>query len=311
MNWGDEEAETAAAPVVAASPVKEGGGAKKAAAVVDDEEDEAPLPESETVVSGGFKKIITYSRLPSGKVEKKTRTFRQEKRKTRVSKAVIDRRTWAKFGVSKGLPAGTDPSSTNVVMDDVFLTLSSEKKVSDDKEEEDPLKKLKGGSVVKCRYCGGDHWSTKCPFKDNLTLTKPEGAEKPGEEGAAGGPGGPPDASGAPGAVNGASRYVPPSQRAGRPGRGGESMNNQEESNTIRVTNISENTREEDLRDLFRGYGHMTRCYLATDRETGLARGFAFISFTRKDDAESAIAAVNGHGYDHLILQVEWAEERK
>ena len=209
------------------------------------------------------------------------------------------------------MAAGPDASSTNVVMDDVFLTLSSEKKIVDDKEEEDPLKKLKGGSVVKCRYCGGDHWSTKCPFKDNLTLTKPEGAEKPGEEGSAGGAGGAPDASGAPGAVNGASRYVPPSQRAGRPGRGGESMNNQEESNTIRVTNISENTREEDLRELFRGYGHMTRCYLATDRDTGLARGFAFISFTRKDDADAAIAAVNGHGYDHLILQVEWAEERK
>jgi translation initiation factor 3 subunit G len=270
------------------------------------------IPPSEVIISGGFKKIISYKQS-GGKVEKKTRTFRQEKRLVKVSKAVVDRRSMVKFGVSKGLPAGTDSASTNVVMDDVYLTLSSARKVTDDKEEEDPLKKLKGGSVVKCRYCSGDHWSTKCPFKDNLTLTKPEGAEKPGEEGGAPG-GGPPAEGGAPGAVNAGGRYVPPSQRAGggpRANRGGESMNNSEESNTIRVTNISENTREEDLRELFRGYGHMTRCYLATDRETGLARGFAFISFVRREDAANAIAAVNGHGYDHLILQVEWAEERK
>lgn len=33
-------------------------------------EDETPLPESETIVGGGFKKVITYSRLPTGKIEK-------------------------------------------------------------------------------------------------------------------------------------------------------------------------------------------------------------------------------------------------
>ena len=49
--------------------------------------------------------------------------------------------------------------------------------------------------------------------------------------------------------------------RAGR-SRGGESMNDRDDSNTIRVTNLSENTREDDLRDLFRGYGAISRCYL-------------------------------------------------
>ncbi|MGH0148525.1 UNVERIFIED_CONTAM: hypothetical protein FKN15_024217, partial [Acipenser sinensis] len=36
--------------------------------------------------------------------------------------------------------------------------------------------------------------------------------------------------------------------------------------------------------------------------------GFAFISFHRREDAARAIAGVSGFGYDHLILNVEWAK---
>lgn len=37
-------------------------------------------------------------------------------------------------------------------------------------------------------------------------------------------------------------------------------------------------------------------------------QGFAFISFHRREDAARAIAGVSGFGYDHLILNVEWAK---
>lgn len=37
-------------------------------------------------------------------------------------------------------------------------------------------------------------------------------------------------------------------------------------------------------------------------------QGFAFISFHRREDASRAIAGVSGFGYDHLILNVEWAK---
>lgn len=39
-----------------------------------------------------------------------------------------------------------------------------------------------------------------------------------------------------------------------------------------------------------------------------LPQGFAFISFHRREDAARAIAGVSGFGYDHLILNVEWAK---
>jgi len=319
VNWGDDEDEgptVSAAPVAVVEP-KQAKGKKAEPEFKPMNEDNTTLPEEETKVFGSRKEVTTYSfcnHAPNfGKVEKVTKVFRLEKRKAQISKSVIARRKWDKFGEAKG-QVGPDSASTNVVQEDVFLTLSSTKKLDDGEEGEDAFSKLKKGgvsSVVKCRYCGGDHWSTKCPFKDNLTIQKPDGAEPDKPEGAEEGGLPRPGGGGTPGGVNTEGKYVPVHARAGRAGRGGESMNDRDDSNTVRVTNLSENTREDDLRDLFRGYGPISRCYLATDRETGQARGFAFISFHRREDAQNAIDQVNGHGYDHLILQVDWAEDRK
>ena len=77
---------------------------------------------------------------------------------------------------------------------------------------------------------------------------------------------------------------------------------------TIRVTNLSESTRESDLEDLFRPFGRLSRTYLAKDKMTGLSKGFAFISFHDQKHAEEAIRRMNGFGYDHLILKVEWSK---
>ena len=37
-------------------------------------------------------------------------------------------------------------------------------------------------------------------------------------------------------------------------------------------------------------------------------QGFAFISFISRQDAQKAIESLDGFGYDHLILKVEWAK---
>ena len=37
------------------------------------------------------------------------------------------------------------------------------------------------------------------------------------------------------------------------------------------------------------------------------SRGFAFVSFVNKDDAAKAMEKLQGFGYDHLILKLEWA----
>lgn len=88
-------------------------------------------------------------------------------------------------------------------------------------------------------------------------------------------------------------------------------MDRRRDENSIRVSNLSEDTREQDLQELFRPFGPVTRIYVAINRETGEARGFAFVNMVSKEDGERAIAKLDGYGYDNLILRVEWAAPRE
>ncbi|GMH56031.1 hypothetical protein TrLO_g7674 [Triparma laevis f. longispina] len=122
----------------------------------------------------------------------------------------------------------------------------------------------------------------------------------------------------------GGNKYVPPGQRAAGGGAktsgglaamadkieasgGGDKKYDDRDANTIRCTNISEETTEKDLQELFKDFGRISRVYLAKDRETMQSRGFAFISFVHHADAQNAMDALQGYGYDHLILKLEWA----
>lgn len=75
------------------------------------------------------------------------------------------------------------------------------------------------------------------------------------------------------------------------------------------MSNLPEETEEQDLRDLFVSYGRIIRIYVAKDKFTNTPKGFAFVTFNEKRDAQMAIDCVNGFGYGHLILKVEWAEK--
>jgi RNA recognition motif-containing protein len=97
-------------------------------------------------------------------------------------------------------------------------------------------------------------------------------------------------------------------------GRGaGESMGrpggSRDDLPTLRVTNISEDTQENDLRELFGGFGRVARVYVGRDRETGAGKGFAFVSFEERANAQKAIEKVHGKGYDNLILSVQWSRK--
>ena len=90
----------------------------------------------------------------------------------------------------------------------------------------------------------------------------------------------------------------------GRPGGG-----NRDDLPTLRVTNISEDTQENDLRDLFGTFGRIARVYVGRDRETGAGKGFAFVSFEEKSHAQRAMEKMHGRGYDNLILSVQWSRK--
>jgi RNA recognition motif-containing protein len=49
--------------------------------------------------------------------------------------------------------------------------------------------------------------------------------------------------------------------------------------------------------------------YVGRDRETGAGKGFAFVSFEDRANAQKAMEKVNGLGYDNLILSVQWSRK--
>merc|ERR1719446_647082 len=77
---------------------------------------------------------------------------------------------------------------------------------------------------------------------------------------------------------------------------------------TLRVTNLSEDVREGDLAELFGQFGRIQRIFLAKNPETKQSKGFAFITYGTKKDCEMAIKRLNGHGYDNLVLRVEFSK---
>jgi len=268
------------------------------------------LPPPSEIVEKDIKKLIEHKINDEGKRIKVTRVYQLQT--VKVSKSIAKRKSWRKFGLAeKDNPHGPD-SSTTYVSDDVYLVFTTNKEDLEEADKEDPLKKLKGSSIVKCRVCKGDHWTTKCPYKDSLQPLKDiEDKEKAKDNVDA--PANSMDMSkGGGGGGGGGKSYVPPSLRGGAgTERRAETMNSRrqtDEAATLRVTNLSEDACESDLQDLFRPFGPIARVYLAKDKITNQSKGFAFVSYIKREDAARAIKSLQGYGYDHLILNVEWAK---
>jgi len=274
---------------------------------IDGDPNAVSLPPPSEIVEKDIKKLIEYKINEDGKRVKVTKVYQLQT--VKVSKSIAKRKAWAKFGLAvKDNPHGPD-SSTTYVGDDVYLVFTTNKEDLEQEDKDDPLKKLKGNSIVKCRVCKGDHWTTKCPYKDSLQPLKDiEDKEKSKDAVDA------PPAREEMGGGGGGKSYVPPSLRGGPgagPERRGETMNSRrqtDEAATLRVTNLSEDACEADLQDLFRPFGPIARVYLAKDKITNQSKGFAFVSYIKREDAARAIKSLQGYGYDHLILNVEWAK---
>eukprot|EP00173_Palmaria_palmata_P004995 Plantae.Rhodophyta-Palmaria_palmata.ctg798.p1 GENE.Plantae.Rhodophyta-Palmaria_palmata.ctg798~~Plantae.Rhodophyta-Palmaria_palmata.ctg798.p1 ORF type:complete len:112 (-),score=15.72 Plantae.Rhodophyta-Palmaria_palmata.ctg798:387-692(-) len=91
----------------------------------------------------------------------------------------------------------------------------------------------------------------------------------------------------------------------------GTSMYGDNDSMTVRISNLSTATTEADLEELCQPFGETRRIYLSRDRDTNESRGFAFVTFREKSHAQRTIDKLNGFGYDHLILSVEWSKPRE
>jgi cold-inducible RNA-binding protein len=77
------------------------------------------------------------------------------------------------------------------------------------------------------------------------------------------------------------------------------------------VGNMSFQTTATDLRALFEPFGQLARVHVATDRETGRARGFGFVEMTNDEEAAKAIAALDGKEIGGRNLKVNEARPKE
>ena len=268
--------------------------------------------------STGIVTEVSYKIDENGKRVRTTRKLRIVKAAARVSPAEAVRKSWTKFGAEKGHTAGPQTDTTSVGENIKFNLIQGYSTLAARQaqeaaaaEEEAKLKaSLGGNSSVKCRICKGDHYTARCPYKDTL---------KPLDGGDADPAASAMDEVDAGAAAQQAAtgKYVPMHMRAGAKATGGGGMGGfgagptRDEFPTLRVTNLSEEAEEEDLKALFGRFGRVARVFLARDKETRRVKGFAFISFYDRLEADRACQGMNGFGYDNLILRVEFSKPRE
>jgi translation initiation factor 3 subunit G len=289
-------------------------------------EGERYLGRTETEVDRhGFKQVTIFKANEQSKKIKVVQTVKVEKQQVRVAKAAIARRAWPKFGRCADQPAGyhgqghqfsgESVTTFDIVEQTLDLKPKSQKLEESNKAVEKALANQAQGTFVAWRPSTRPTGADGMPPEEEASRTTysaagaREWAEKNGVAGAVAPTGAKPGSSlEALAAGAGGSRYVPPSMRNADGSRMASSaMPERDDSTTVRVSNVSDDTTDQDLRDLFRRFGQIQRVYLAKDRETGLSRNFAFINFYNREDAQLAINKLDGHGYDHLILSVAWA----
>ena len=225
----------------------------------------------------------------------------------KVHPSVLERRKFKKFGVSASLPPGPDTNSTSFA-ETVHLKLSfGLKETAEPQAQVDSAKKT--STSITCRICKGNHFSSKCPYKDThqpldiiqstIDQVKKDSTESLGSSSAS--------------ASATSGKYISPAMRAKMNGSAGvevgSAFSRRDEYPTIRITNLSEDATESDVRELVKVFGSTTRVFVARDKEQNKCKGFAFVSYTVRESAERALNALNGFGYGNLILKVEWSNK--
>lgn len=291
---------------------------KKWADVDEDDEDESGLASPSK--SGtrfetkpdqdGIKTVIEYVEK-GGQTYKVTRKIKVTTIVQRVNEAIKARRSMEKFGKSVGLDAREQDSLVQKSVEEVPIELTKKNTVSlvakDDAEDKFYEQSLQ---ITDSLFKEKKVWSSINAEKqaERDSAAPPAAEEKK------------PDAAAAPAAPDAAAgtekkagTYLPPSLRGkGADGKGGgkDGKGDPGQEASLRITNLSEDCREGDLQDLFSTIGRLQRVYLAKDMGTGLSRGFAFVTYYNREDAQKAIDKLNKHPYDNLILQVQFAKPR-
>ncbi|CAF3536579.1 unnamed protein product [Rotaria sp. Silwood1] len=133
------------------------------------------IPANEVYETNDGKTIRVEYREENGTIYKTTKTYRNQKLK--VLPIVAERKKWKKFGNAASDAPGINTATTKVD-DEIIMQFISNKE--DDKQDEEKLIKDAVSTLrkVQCRLCKGEHWTTKCPYKDNLQSFMDQSTDK-------------------------------------------------------------------------------------------------------------------------------------
>lgn len=76
------------------------------------------------------------------------------------------------------------------------------------------------------------------------------------------------------------------------------------------VGNLSYNTGENSLRELFQNYGTVASAKIITDRDSGNSKGFGFVEMGSDGEAQAAISGTNGIDLDGRQIKVNEAMDK-
>ncbi len=79
---------------------------------------------------------------------------------------------------------------------------------------------------------------------------------------------------------------------------------------TIFIGNLSWETEEEDLKNLFNTYGEVTKCTIPLERDSGRKRGFGFVEMTSESSEKNAIDDLQDVEWMGREIRVNKAEQK-
>ncbi len=77
------------------------------------------------------------------------------------------------------------------------------------------------------------------------------------------------------------------------------------------VGNLSYQTQEDELRQFFAAAGTVASVTVVTERETGRSKGFAFVEMATDEEAQKAVAELNGKTLQNRALRIDLARPRE
>jgi RNA recognition motif-containing protein len=78
----------------------------------------------------------------------------------------------------------------------------------------------------------------------------------------------------------------------------------------IYVSNLSFNTSDAELNELFAAFGEVSSAKVITDRETGRSRGFGFVEMPSDDEGKDAMLGLNNKEVEGRAMSVSVAKEK-